>query len=137
MPSPVTADTAMAWAEPLAWNDVVVLDRVEQVDLFQTSRTRSSSRSTPRSARISTTLFGLGGRVGISGIAQMDDEIGLDHLFQRGAESRNEVRRQVGDEADRIREHDFGAVGNFTRRRVGSSVAKSMFFAMTSAPSAC
>ena len=34
----------------------------------------------------------------------MQDEVGLDHLFQRGPEGRDQMRRQVGDEADRVRQ---------------------------------
>ena len=43
-------------------------------------------------------------------IADVEDDVGLDHLLQRGAERRHQHGRQIGDEADRIREDDPRAV---------------------------
>ena len=37
----------------------------------------------------------------------MQDEVGLDHLLERGAEGGDQVGRQVGDEADRVGEDDL------------------------------
>ena len=57
----------------------------------------------------------------------MQDDIGLDHLFQRGAEGRDQHGRQVGDEADRVGQDDFERrAAASTARSVGSSVANSM-----------
>ena len=43
-------------------------------------------------------------------VADMQDEVGLEHLLERGAESRDQHRRQVGDEADRVGEDHLLAV---------------------------
>ena len=37
-------------------------------------------------------------------VADVQDEVGLQHLFERGAEGGDEHRRQIGDEADRVGE---------------------------------
>ena len=55
----------------------------------------------------------------------MHDEVGLDDLFQRGAEGRHQMGRQVGDEADRVGQDRLPARGSLTARMVGSSVANS------------
>ena len=47
---------------------------------------------------------------GIGYVPEMDDQIGLDHFFQRGAEGRDQMRRQVGDETDGIGQDDRRAV---------------------------
>ena len=44
-------------------------------------------------------------RVGMGDVAHMHDQVGLDHLFQRGAEGGDQMGRQVGDEADRVGDH--------------------------------
>ncbi len=41
----------------------------------------------------------------------MDEEVGLEHLLQRGAEGRDQRGRQVGDEAHRVGEDDPPARG--------------------------
>ena len=43
-------------------------------------------------------------------VADMQKDIGLDHVFQGGAESRHEHCRQIGDEADGIRQDGLLAV---------------------------
>ena len=50
----------------------------------------------------------------------MQDDVGLDHLFERGAEGRHQHGRQIGDEADGIGEDDAVAVRQCDRpqRRV-------------------
>ncbi len=40
----------------------------------------------------------------------MEDDIGLQHLFQRGAERRDQLGRQIGDEADGVRQHRLAAM---------------------------
>ena len=42
-------------------------------------------------------------------VAHVQDEIGLDHLLERGAEGGDEERRQIGDEAHRVGEDDAPA----------------------------
>ena len=42
-------------------------------------------------------------------VAHMDDDIGLGDLFQRRAERGDEMGRQVGDEADRVRQDRLAA----------------------------
>ena len=60
-------------------------------------------------------------------VAHMQDHVGLDHLFERGAESRDQHGRQVGNEADRVGQDACArhAAGR-PRASVGSSVANSM-----------
>ena len=41
---------------------------------------------------------------GCDDVADMDDQVGRDHFLQRRAEGRDELGRQVGDEADRVRQ---------------------------------
>ena len=45
----------------------------------------------------------------IGDVAHMQDQIGFDHLFQRGAEGCDQHGRQVGDEPHRVGEHGLGA----------------------------
>ena len=40
----------------------------------------------------------------------MQDDVGLQHLLQRGAEGGDELGRQVRDEADRVRQHRLAAM---------------------------
>ena len=40
--------------------------------------------------------------VGMMDVAHMDDEVGLGHFLERGAERGDEMGRQIGDEADRV-----------------------------------
>ena len=58
--------------------------------------------------------------LGIGRIADMEDEVGLQHLFERGAESRDEHRRQIGNEADCIRKNDAPGARqlDFPHRRI-------------------
>jgi hypothetical protein len=67
-------------------------------------------------------------------VAHMADEVGVQHLLQRGAEGgdklvgRSEMKPTVSDRITSV------PSGSFTARMVGSSVAKSMSLAITSAP---
>ena len=47
--------------------------------------------------------------VGVADVAHVQDQVGREHLFQRGAEGRDQRGRQVGDEAHRVGEDDMGA----------------------------
>ena len=49
----------------------------------------------------------------------MHDQVGLDHLFQGGAEGGDQVGRQVGDEAHRVGDHAALAVGQLDRAHGG------------------
>ena len=51
-------------------------------------------------------------------VADMQQQIGLQHLFQCGAEGGDQLGRQVGDEADGVGD-DFRPDASFTRRMVG------------------
>ena len=67
-------------------------------------------------------------------VADVENDVGLQHFLQRGAKRRNQLRRQIGDEADRVRQHRLAAdAAGFSARKVGSSVANSMSAACTSA----
>ena len=67
-------------------------------------------------------------------VAHVQDEVGLDHLLQRGAEGGDQRRRQIGDEADRVGQDDAPPARQRTSRMVGSSVANTWSLASTSAP---
>ena len=70
------------------------------------SRPRSSapapSSSMPSSARIARTSSRLGLALGMGDVAHVQDQVGLEHLLERGAEGRDQLVRQVGDEADGV-----------------------------------
>ena len=48
-------------------------------------------------------------------VADVEDDVGLQHLLQRGAERRDQLRRQVGDEADGVRQHRLAAMRQLQR----------------------
>jgi hypothetical protein len=77
---------------------------------------------------------GLFGGFGVADVADMQDQVGLQHLFQRGAEGGDQLGRQVRDEAHGVGQDDLAPEGSTTPRIVGSSVANSMSLASTSAP---
>ena len=52
----------------------------------------------------------LRGGILVRHIAHVQDDVGLDHLLQRGAERRHQHGRQVGDEADGVGQNDAVAV---------------------------
>ena len=83
--------------------------------LFQTSISRGSPGSMPRSPSTATTSSRLRRRVAMGDVAHMEDQVGLDHLLQGGAEGRHQHGRQVGNEADRIGHDDAGAVRQVDR----------------------
>ena len=70
-----------------------------------------SSPSTPSSFSTFSDVAFL--RVGLvmREIPHMQDQVGLQHLFERGAERGDQLRRQVGDKADRVGEDDAPARG--------------------------
>ena len=106
MPSPVTAETAIGG--PFSGSALSASRRSRLAAsirsiLFQTSITRVSVGCVD--AEIGEDAFdilGLRRGVRVGDVAQMHDEVGLDHLLQRRAEGGDQVRRQVGDEADRV-----------------------------------
>ncbi len=72
--------------------------------MFQTSITRACGRSIDAQiAEDALDVLRLRCRIRVGDVAQMKDKVGLDHLFQRGPEGGDQMRRQVGDEAHRIR----------------------------------
>ena len=58
----------------------------------------------------------LGGAFGMGGVADRGDDIGLQHLFQGGAEGRHQFGRQVGDETDRVRQDHPRPAGSLTEQ---------------------
>ena len=94
--------------------------------MFQTSTRRGSVGLNAKLAEHRFDVVRLRGEIPVGHVADMEDDVGLDHLLQRGAESRHQRGRQIGDEADGIREADPVAGGSATARKVGSSVANSM-----------
>ena len=139
MPSPVSAETSTAGPRPAA-----LARRREPAPLASgssagrpCSRPRSSRCGRPdrRRARAgSRHVGGLGLGVAMRDVAHMQDDVGLDHLLQRRAESRDQHGRQVGDEADRVgQDRPSRRAAASSARSVGSSVANSMSSASTSA----
>ena len=61
-------------------------------------------RGRARAARPRRRLLRFG--VGMGDVAHMQDQVGLQHLLERGAEGGDQVGRQVGDEADRVGQDD-------------------------------
>ena len=53
----------------------------------------------------------LGRRVLVRQVAHMKHDVGGDHLLQRGAKGGDQLRRQIGNEPNRIGEHDALSVG--------------------------
>ena len=47
--------------------------------------------------------------LGVRDVAHVQDEVGLDHLLERGAEGGDQHGRQIGDEADRVGQDDAPA----------------------------
>ena len=70
---------------------------------------RRDGRPGPSSSRTSTTawiwLLGLGAR----GVDDVEQQVGLAGLFERGLERGDQRVRQVADEADRVGEQDLAA----------------------------
>ena len=71
--------------------------------LFHTSMMRSARASPiPSSVEDTRHIGRLRLCFGMADIAHMQDQVGPDHLFQRGAESGDERCRKIGNEADRV-----------------------------------
>ncbi|MNL75620.1 hypothetical protein D3C87_2014550 [compost metagenome] len=51
--------------------------------------------------------------VRIGDIAHMQDDIGINDFFERGAERGDEIVRQVGNETHGVADHDFAAMRQF------------------------
>ena len=43
-------------------------------------------------------------------VADMENDVGFQHFLQRGAKRRHQLRRQVGDESDGVRQHRLAAM---------------------------
>ena len=105
-PSPVAADSATVWVLRCAWFSRLSRSAGSSRSiLFRTSISPSSARCpSPRSPKHGEHVRALGVAVRVMRVAHMHDDIGLGDLFQRRAKRRDEMGRQVGDKADRIRE---------------------------------
>ena len=55
-------------------------------------------------------VLGLGIAVGVGDVADVQDDVGREHLLQRGAEGGDQRGRQVGDEAHRVGQDDLAAM---------------------------
>ena len=51
----------------------------------------------------------------VRNVAHVQDDVGLDHLLERGAERRDQHGRQIGNKADRVGENDARAVRQIDR----------------------
>ena len=56
-------------------------------------------------------------RLAMGNVADVEQRVGFDHVFKRGAECRDEHRRKIGDEAHRIGEDDLLAMRKVDRPR--------------------
>ena len=85
--------------------------RVEPVDLVPDLQDRRVGRRRVDAEigqhRLDVAPLRLG--LGMADVAHVQDEVGLHHLLQRGAEGRDQRGRQVGDEADRVGQDDAPA----------------------------
>ena len=110
-PEPVAAETSTAPARRASFRARCKAAASSRSALFQTSSSRSGSpsASTPSSASTAlTSARWLDARV-VGDVANMHDQIGLQHLFQRGAEGGDQRGRQIGDEAHGVGEHRLRA----------------------------
>ena len=75
-----------------------------------------SSMSTPSRSSTVAHVAGLGLALGAGDVAHVQDDVGLLHLLQRGAEGLDQLVRQVGDEAHGVGQDRRPAVGQLQRR---------------------
>ena len=133
-PSPVRADSATTSSLRWVWLTSASRDSSSSRSILLSTSISPSSTSWPRpSSRQHRQHVGaLRGAVRVMGVADMDDDVGLGDLFQRRAERGDQMRRQVGDEADRVGEDRRSCrTADSSRRIVGSRVANSMSSAPT------
>ncbi len=110
VPSPVTADTSTGAAPSAMARREVFEPRpfggVDQVDLVPHLDDARVVRLDAEIAQHLADIVGLGLGVAVGDVADMEDQVGLDDLFERGAECRDERRRQVRDEAHGVGQDD-------------------------------
>ncbi len=80
---------ALLWAEP-----------IDLVPDFENTPTRLRIDAELTQHGVDVALLGL--RILMRDVAHVENEISLQHLFQRGAERGDQLRRQIGDESDRV-----------------------------------
>ena len=117
IPSPVSAETRPAAPRRrrrLVRKRVALLG-VEQVDLVPDLDQRASSGIDAELAQHSLDVVRLRLAVFVGDVAHVQDQVGLDHLLERGAEGGDQRGRQVGDEADRVGQDRLGAVRQLDR----------------------
>ena len=109
-------------ARPIARSASARAGRVQRSALFHTSSMRASAAvgidAEVGQHRLHVAALRLG--LGVADVAHVQDEVGLDHLLQRGAEGRDQRGRQVGDEADGVgQDRCAGRSAACTSRMVG------------------
>jgi hypothetical protein len=72
--------------------------------------------------------------VGVGAVHDVQQQIGVGDLLQRGAERLDELVRQRPNESDRVDERVLPPVGRLGPRTVGSRVANNWFSTSTPAP---
>ena len=111
IPSPLSADTstgrASAGCRSARLTSRARASASSRSILFQTSISRAD-RSAVDAELAQHLLDVVRLRLGVlvRHVAHVQDDVGLDHLFQRGAERRHQHGRQIGDEADGIGQDD-------------------------------
>ena len=139
IPSPVSADDQETRTlRRTAGGDipqVLALLRIEAVDLvpdFDQRAGRRGSMPSSRSTVSTSRCCASASSCEMSRTCRMTSA--SSHLLQRGAERRHQLRRQVGDEPDRVgQDRPCRRAAGSIARIVGSSVANSMSSASTSA----
>ena len=130
-PSPVRAETTtrvlLAAPQPVDDQRVGDVGLVDDDDLLTDGASTSAQHLAHRGE------LGLG--VGVGAVDDVQDQVGVGDLLQRGAERLDQLVRQVAHEADRVGERvDRGRPSVSARRTVGSRVANSAFSTSTPAP---
>ena len=90
--------------------------------LFHTSSTRwpAAASSMPRSCSTASTSARWAVVSAMGDVAHVQDQVGADHLLQRGTEGGDQHGRQIGDEADGVGQDDAAAArqADLAHRRV-------------------
>ncbi len=89
---------------------VFALLRIEAIDLvpdFENALPRIRIDSELAQHAIDVALLRIG--VFMRDVADVENDVGFQHFLQRRAKRRHQLRRQVGDEADGVRQHRLAA----------------------------
>ena len=121
MPSPVSAEMRTGRRSPLGSSRLASRWRssaVKKVGLVpDLDDPRCVVRVDAEFAQDDVDVARLRLRFAMRDVADVEQHVGLDHVFERRAEGRDEHGRKIGDEADRVGEDDLLAVRQVDRPR--------------------